>query len=578
MLVKYIDSDYIINTLQKTSWADVEEPDFYITMASNRVKALIFPSEQGDPDNIASYTQEQQDAIKLATAIYTLWYFDTNYDFSNGSVSVNFGGVSMSESKTYNGEMVLPNVFDILKQTNLIPTTETFIFNGNENLYGDVAINPEAFKNLQQEVERQANVNVAQDAKIVDIYDKLANIPNDTDFKNVKEQIENINQDQLRQNELININSQNIALKQDKLIAGDNIDINKNVISANIKNVDLSNYYTKQEIDTSQQTQDINITTNTNNIVKVDDKLNRVIDELNKATLVNYKGEWVAGTTAKLGEVWSFNNQMWLCKVETSTNEPTNTNDWDLLSAPAIDLNDYYNKTQVDQKLTNYVSVDTTQDIAGKKTFEAETTFIRGIISNSISSSLPNVNTLSIINGTWKGKTLSYFEDYSNQMNNDNDIPSLKKVKELINETTPDVDLSNYYTKAEIDTQQQGQNNRIDANYNILMDQGSEIGMIEYKLNNLYQELILNINNDFGWSASGGVYYLDIEASRGITQDKIVSMTIFVKGGTSTIAKSDRPLTYLNISDRNTLEIWVNFNSARATYPSNWNVRLLLKK
>ena len=113
MLVKYIDSNYIIERLQKPSWGEVEEPDFYITMASNRVKALIFPSEQGDPNNLASYTEEQQEAIKLATAIYTLWYFDTNYDFTNGSVSVNFGGVSMSESKTYNGEMVLPNVFDI---------------------------------------------------------------------------------------------------------------------------------------------------------------------------------------------------------------------------------------------------------------------------------------------------------------------------------------------------------------------------------------------------------------------------------------------------------------------------------
>ena len=72
MLVKYIDSNYIIETLQKPSWGEVEEPDFYITMASNRVKALIFPSEQGDPNNLASYTEEQQEAIKLATAIYTL--------------------------------------------------------------------------------------------------------------------------------------------------------------------------------------------------------------------------------------------------------------------------------------------------------------------------------------------------------------------------------------------------------------------------------------------------------------------------------------------------------------------------
>lgn len=242
MLVKYIDSDYIIERLQKPSWGEVEEPDFYITMASNRIKALIFPSEQGDPNNLASYTEEQQEAIKLATAIYTMWYFDTNYDFTNGSVSVNFGGVSMSESKTYNGEMVLPNVFDILKQANLIPTTETFIFNDvmAGNLISD-GINPKAFKDLQQEVERQADQNIKQDAKIVDIYDKLEAMGG-LNVAGIKEDIETIKEEQVEQNKVIENNANEIeTTKTDLADVGKAITDNLNTFKQFKQNQEIIN-------------------------------------------------------------------------------------------------------------------------------------------------------------------------------------------------------------------------------------------------------------------------------------------------------------------------------------------------
>lgn len=90
-----------------------------------------------------------------------------------------------------------------------------------------------------------------------------------------------------------------------------------------------------------QTTQNNNITNNTNLI-------NQVINDLNNATLINYQGEWTNGT-AKLGQVWSYNNQMWLCKVASTTTTPQNGNNWDLLSAPTIDLSNYYTKTQIDQ-------------------------------------------------------------------------------------------------------------------------------------------------------------------------------------------------------------------------------------
>ena len=415
MLVKYIDSNYIIERLQKPSWGEVEEPDFYITMASNRVKALIFPSEQGDPNNLASYTEEQQEAIKLATAIYTLWYFDTNYDFTNGSVSVNFGGVSMSESKTYNGEMVLPNVFDILKQANLIPTTETFIFSGENNLYADTAINPKSFKDLQQEVERQADVNIKQDAKLVALNDAIANIDG------LKTEIWDIQAEQQEQDTKILTNTNNITtLKNDvKTFYGDLLNTQNKVAGIEYNylkkqsndiqvvnslvdfygNIVVKNNGYVDNVETTAPTSMVNVRHLNNTITPIDTKLTNTTDLLNQTierlrTLkpFQYVGQYQAGTTYNINQVVSFNNNLYLSTEDNNTTQPP-TDKWLLLNEDLlnIDLTDYYTKLEVDgikNNLQNSITTNQTnitnlqndtvklsgaQNISGVKTITATT-------------------------------------------------------------------------------------------------------------------------------------------------------------------------------------------------------------
>lgn len=415
MLVKYIDSNYIIEDLQKTSWGEVEEPDFYITMASNRVKALIFPSEQGDPNNLASYTEEQQEAIKLATAIYTLWYFDTNYDFTNGSVSVNFGGVSMSESKTYNGEMVLPNVFDILKQANLIPTTETFIFSGENNLYADTAINPKSFKDLQQEVERQADVNIKQDAKLVALNDTIANIDG------LKTEIWDIQEEQQEQDTKILTNTNKITTLQNdvKTFYGDllatqnkvaGIEYNyvqKNgnlqVVNAFVDfygNIAAKNNGYVDNVDTGAPTSMVNIRHLNNTITPIDTKLTNTTDLLNQTieglrTLkpFEYVGQYQAGTTYNINQLVSLNNNLYLSTEDNNTTTPP-TDKWLLLNEDMlnIDLTEYYTKLEVDSiknNLQNSITSNTTNitnlnnevvKIAGNQTITGAKTFDNQVV------------------------------------------------------------------------------------------------------------------------------------------------------------------------------------------------------
>lgn len=415
MLVKYIDSNYIIEDLQKPSWGEVEEPDFYITMASNRVKALIFPSEQGDPNNLASYTAEQQEAIKLATAIYTLWYFDTNYDFTNGSVSVNFGGVSMSESKTYNGEMVLPNVFDILKQANLIPTTETFIFNNVAGSFDNVNINPKAFKDLQQEMERQTDNNIRQDLEIVKINDRLSRIPSDEEQEAIKKEVEAIKQEQIQQN--IDIQANRTALTQiEKIDEAQNTAIETNLNNINTIKADLgdlgnqvvdvqnktnANTTKIQQNTTNITTNTTNIQNNTNNIqtnttnitaldgrlVSVSSLLNDTINGLKTLKPFQYVGEYQAGTTYRINQAVSLNNNLYLSKEDNNTTTPPG-NKWLLLNEDfaTIDLTQYYTKLEVNairDNLQNSINTNATNITTIRNNYLDKTSTSNNIIAGN---------------------------------------------------------------------------------------------------------------------------------------------------------------------------------------------------
>lgn len=330
MVIKYIDNDYIINELGKTSWINVEEPDFYIKMASERVKRLIFPSEQGNPNNISTYTEEQQSAIKLATAKYTFWYFDTNYDQTSGSVSVSFGGVSMSESKSYNGETVLPEVYDILQQANLIPTTETFAILNTP--YQQDWNKPDEFKKLQQELEIQTNNNIRQDAQIVKINDTLAAM-SAFDLSKVKEDIEVIKEEQEEQNKAIETNFNEIeTTKTDLGDLGNQVKENKTKINTNIEKID--------------QTRQL---------------LNTTIQELKKLKPFNYRGEYQEEEAYNINEAVSIGNNLYLSNKDNNTSKPP-SEDWvalELEGGGQIDLSNYYNKQQIDiqkQNLDNKIN------------------------------------------------------------------------------------------------------------------------------------------------------------------------------------------------------------------------------
>ena len=196
-----------------------------------------------------------------------------------------------------------------------------------------------------------------------------------------------------------------IATKQDKLIAGNNITISNNEISAI---VNLSNYYNKQEIDTTinsvkgnvtTNTNDINglktkdtqlesvintnkqnITTNTSDIATIktqqatqDQQIssnralsNQIIEGLKTLRVFNYIGTFNSTTTYKRNDVVDYNNRLFLSKVDNNVgNTPPSDNQsntyWLLVDGvqASVDLSNYYTKIEVDDKLQDYLAITT---------------------------------------------------------------------------------------------------------------------------------------------------------------------------------------------------------------------------
>lgn len=159
-ILRYIDNEYIINELGFSQWEEAEMKEFYISQGTAKIRNIIYSnSSGGNPDLIDTYTIPQQEAIKMATAIYTLYYWNLEFDFTNGSASVNFGGMSMSESKNYQGEIILPNVYQMLKNNGLIPLTEiAFIDTGKPQITNSKTPN---YKDLENRVLKLENTTIA---------------------------------------------------------------------------------------------------------------------------------------------------------------------------------------------------------------------------------------------------------------------------------------------------------------------------------------------------------------------------------------------------------------------------------
>lgn len=186
----------------------------------------------------------------------------------------------------------------------------------------------------------------------------IGSIPVDSSVLN---EIQQIQQEQEEQNQAIENNTNEIAtVKTDLGDLGNQVVDNRNEI-ARVDKVVNTNSTNIVNLDNKVNTNTNNINTNTTNITAVDSRLtnvssllNQTIDGLKTLKPFEYVGEYQQGTTYRINQAVSLNNDLYLSKEDNNTTTPP-SNKWLLLNEDfaSIDLTQYYTKLQVDSLINN---------------------------------------------------------------------------------------------------------------------------------------------------------------------------------------------------------------------------------
>lgn len=203
----------------------------------------------------------------------------------------------------------------------------------------------------------------------------IGSLPQDpttaADIAQINQSIANINQEQITQNTNISNNENEIsALKakdqqQDNTIQNNtnSINTNTNRITALTQEVN-TNKNNITNLATVQNQHDQLIQANTNKIqenknsitaldsrlVSVSGLLDQTINGLRTLKPFEYVGEYQNGTSYKINQLVSYNNNLYLSKEDNNNTQPT-SDKWLLINKETIsvDLSNYYNKLEVDQ-------------------------------------------------------------------------------------------------------------------------------------------------------------------------------------------------------------------------------------
>lgn len=137
---RYIDEDYIKGEYGMNDW-NTDKPDYWIGRGSTRIRKLITlddwdetlagldPFFLNDPIGLAKAIS----AIQESTAIYTDHYWKNNFDFNNQTNTTTIEGQTYTEIKTYTGEVMIPEVYELLQDAGLLETNEHIFIGVSSN-------------------------------------------------------------------------------------------------------------------------------------------------------------------------------------------------------------------------------------------------------------------------------------------------------------------------------------------------------------------------------------------------------------------------------------------------------------
>lgn len=189
----------------------------------------------------------------------------------------------------------------------------------------------------------------------------IGSLPQDpttaADIAQINQNIANINQEQITQNTNISNNANEINSLKAKDTEQNNRLTQLEQETTNNRN-EIANIKTKdQQQDTTIQSNTTSINANTNSISTLNQQvannknlLDQTIDGLRTLKPFEYVGEYQNGTSYKINQLVSKDNNLYLSKEDNNNTTPP-SDKWLLVNKETInvDLSNYYNKLEVDQ-------------------------------------------------------------------------------------------------------------------------------------------------------------------------------------------------------------------------------------
>ncbi|WP_342254492.1 hypothetical protein [Spiroplasma endosymbiont of Zeiraphera isertana] len=269
----------------KSLFDEVTTPDseirYAIEIASSNIDFLSgFTISKKWPEiNSTKFT----DNIQTATTHYVNFLLGKGVEYARGQASIGQGGITYSQNNPEDPYYIVPQVFNYLKEINEYPTMQgfnldvspkqnwfkKFMGNGGEQNPWEIYV---PFTNIKSSDDRTKITithpkNIMGSVVDIDTRGIKTNIDNSLwevnkenpnfifpkDFKGIDvngKRIIDVGTPTFLSDATTKVYVDNlIQQKQDKLIAGENIKIENNVISATGGSADLSDYYKKEEVD-----------------------------------------------------------------------------------------------------------------------------------------------------------------------------------------------------------------------------------------------------------------------------------------------------------------------------------------
>ncbi len=312
-----------------------------------------------------TYQDNQQNANQLIEELVVLSKNELNNDYLKVHPQKPLqGNLDFANNDLVNGGNIIGSTQQARNKIQYYNILDSTIDLSKNTIIGSIPVDPNQLQSINEEITK-----LKEEQKIQNI-DIRAN----RDALTIREQIDDQQNTSLR-----DLNA--------RIIRNINqLGVHKSLIEDNIRNIAV-NSRNIQNNTNNIQTNTTNITALDGRLVSVSSLLNDTINGLKTLKPFQYVGEYQAGTTYRINQAVSLNNNLYLSKEDNNTTTPPGAK-WLLLNEDfaTIDLTQYYTKLEVNairNALQNSINTNTTNITTIRNNYLDKTSTSNNIIAGN---------------------------------------------------------------------------------------------------------------------------------------------------------------------------------------------------